>query len=144
MRKRVVVKEEERDGVGEKEGEEWEDVRRAVTGENGNPASSDSLITHQGTQPTGGEARSAVRGEGGITDVTAGREVGIKAVNEALPPADSPSSDTGIGRRQVVPGWVPPASPFGLIQEALWKEPWKLLVACMLLNKTAGKQVRDE
>jgi len=44
-----------------------------------------------------------------------------------------------------VPGsaheWVPPVSPYGLIQEKLYKDPWKLLVACMLLNKTSGQQV---
>lgn len=37
--------------------------------------------------------------------------------------------------------WVPPVSPYGLIQEKLYKDPWKLLVACMLLNKTSGQQV---
>ncbi|CAI5479141.1 unnamed protein product [Closterium sp. Yama58-4] len=37
--------------------------------------------------------------------------------------------------------WVPPVSPFGLIQERLYRDPWRLLVACMLLNKTAGRQL---
>ncbi len=37
--------------------------------------------------------------------------------------------------------WVPPQSPYGLLEEELWQDPWKLLVACMLLNKTSGKQV---
>ena len=37
--------------------------------------------------------------------------------------------------------WHPPASPYGLIEEYLYEDPWKLLVACMLLNVTAGKQV---
>lgn len=37
--------------------------------------------------------------------------------------------------------WQPPASPYGLIEEYLYDDPWKLLVACMLLNVTAGKQV---
>lgn len=36
---------------------------------------------------------------------------------------------------------VPPVSPFGLIQEHLYQDPWKVLVACMLLNKTGGRQV---
>lgn len=40
------------------------------------------------------------------------------------------------------PAWVPPRSTFGLIQEKLYSNPWRLLIACMLLNKTAGKQVR--
>lgn len=45
-------------------------------------------------------------------------------------------------KRHVLNGtWVPPVSPYGLIQEKLYKDPWKLLVACMLLNKTAGQQM---
>lgn len=37
--------------------------------------------------------------------------------------------------------WTPPQSPYSLIEEVLYDDPWKLLVACMLLNKTSGKQV---
>jgi hypothetical protein len=37
--------------------------------------------------------------------------------------------------------WAPPPSPLGLIEEELYRDPWKLLLACMLLNKTSGKQV---
>lgn len=33
-------------------------------------------------------------------------------------------------------------SPFGLIQEELRDEPWKLLIACSMLNLTNIKQVR--
>lgn len=33
-------------------------------------------------------------------------------------------------------------SPFGLIQEELRDDPWKLLVACVMLNLTSIKQVR--
>eukprot|EP00898_Chlorokybus_atmophyticus_P008165 jgi/Chlat1/834/Chrsp104S01175 len=39
--------------------------------------------------------------------------------------------------------WTPPKSPFGLIQEQLYQDPWKVLVACMLLNKTSGKVVHQ-
>lgn len=35
--------------------------------------------------------------------------------------------------------WSPPVSPFGLIQEKLFKDPWKLLVATIFLNKTNAK-----
>ena len=35
----------------------------------------------------------------------------------------------------------PPASPYGLIEEQLYDNPWKLLAACILLNKTAASQV---
>ena len=37
--------------------------------------------------------------------------------------------------------WEPPQSPFGLIEEQLFGNPWKLLVACILLNKTNVIQV---
>ena len=33
----------------------------------------------------------------------------------------------------------PPKSPFGLIQEKLFNDPWRLLVGTIFLNKTAGK-----
>ncbi|GAQ80003.1 hypothetical protein KFL_000440050 [Klebsormidium nitens] len=42
----------------------------------------------------------------------------------------------------VDPDWVPPVSPYGLIQEELWRTPWKLLVACLLLNVTTGGAMR--
>ena len=38
--------------------------------------------------------------------------------------------------------WEPPASPYGLIQETLYSDPWKVLVACVLLNKTSCAVVR--
>lgn len=45
----------------------------------------------------------------------------------------------------IKPGWIPPRSPFGLIQEDLWSQrpesEWLILVSCMLLNCTTRKQV---
>ena len=35
--------------------------------------------------------------------------------------------------------WVPPRSPHNLVQESLFHDPWKLLVATMFLNRTQGK-----
>jgi methyl-CpG-binding domain protein 4 len=35
--------------------------------------------------------------------------------------------------------WVPPKSPYNLIQESLYDDPWKLLIATIFLNKTSGK-----
>ena len=35
--------------------------------------------------------------------------------------------------------WTPPRSPFNLVQEELYKDPWKLLIATIFLNKTNGK-----
>ena len=40
------------------------------------------------------------------------------------------------------PHFVPPKSPHGLIQEQLHSEPWKLLVATIFLNRTAGMYER--
>ncbi len=36
------------------------------------------------------------------------------------------------------PRWTPPRSPFNLIQEDLFHDPWKLLVATIFLNRTGG------
>lgn len=37
--------------------------------------------------------------------------------------------------------WKPPKSPIGMLQEDLWPNAWKILVACILHNQTARKQV---
>ena len=34
--------------------------------------------------------------------------------------------------------WVPPKSPYNLVQEILFHDPWKLLVATIFLHKTSG------
>lgn len=36
---------------------------------------------------------------------------------------------------------IPPTSPYSLIQESLWPDEWKCLVACVMLNCTSRKQV---
>eukprot|EP01018_Ginkgo_biloba_P015261 Gb_35863 [translate_table: standard] len=36
--------------------------------------------------------------------------------------------------------WIPPHSVHALIQEDFYKDPWKVLVICMLLNRTTGEQ----
>ncbi|PHU25267.1 hypothetical protein BC332_03599 [Capsicum chinense] len=38
--------------------------------------------------------------------------------------------------------WVPPRSPFNLLQEKHAHDPWRVLVICILLNCTTGLQVR--
>ncbi|XP_053932650.1 methyl-CpG-binding domain protein 4 isoform X2 [Cuculus canorus] len=48
-------------------------------------------------------------------------------------PAPSPP------RRKAFRKWTPPRSPFNLIQETLFHDPWKLLIATIFLNKTSGK-----
>ncbi|KAG9333810.1 hypothetical protein JZ751_010089, partial [Albula glossodonta] len=42
-------------------------------------------------------------------------------------------------RRKAFKQWTPPRSPFNLVQETLFHNPWKLLVATIFLNKTGGK-----
>ena len=38
--------------------------------------------------------------------------------------------------------WIPPKSPYNLIQEQLWDNPWKIFVACIFCNLT--KRVQAE
>lgn len=40
-----------------------------------------------------------------------------------------------------VSGWIPPKSPAGLLQERYWPDEWKILVCCILLNRTKRAQV---
>ncbi|XP_057443303.1 methyl-CpG-binding domain protein 4-like protein [Lotus japonicus] len=39
--------------------------------------------------------------------------------------------------------WVPPQSPLKLLQEAHYHDPWKVMVICMLLNKSTGLKARS-
>ncbi|XP_029457281.1 methyl-CpG-binding domain protein 4-like isoform X2 [Rhinatrema bivittatum] len=52
-----------------------------------------------------------------------------RSIKEALSPP----------KRKAFNKWTPPRSPFNLIQETLFHDPWKLLVATIFLNKTSGK-----
>ena len=36
--------------------------------------------------------------------------------------------------------WTPPKSPYKLVQETLFHDPWKLLVSSIFLNRTAGEK----
>jgi len=38
--------------------------------------------------------------------------------------------------------WIPPKSPWNLVQEPYFGDEWKILVCCILLNLTTHKQVR--
>uniref|UniRef100_A0A671QV34 Methyl-CpG-binding domain protein 4 n=1 Tax=Sinocyclocheilus anshuiensis TaxID=1608454 RepID=A0A671QV34_9TELE len=49
---------------------------------------------------------------------------------------DSPLSPP---KRKAFRKWTPPRSPYNLVQETLFHEPWKLLVATIFLNRTSGK-----
>jgi len=37
--------------------------------------------------------------------------------------------------------WIPPHSPFDLLQERFWPDEWKILMVCLMLNQTSRKQV---
>jgi hypothetical protein len=60
------------------------------------------------------------------------QHIQVQHIEEVIAPGARLSSDVK---------WIPPVSPYGLIQEQLYRDPWKVLVACMLLNKTGGRQV---
>nr|XP_040026122.1 methyl-CpG-binding domain protein 4-like isoform X2 [Gasterosteus aculeatus aculeatus] len=45
----------------------------------------------------------------------------------------------GPPRRKAFRKWTPPRSPYNLVQETLFHDPWRLLVATIFLNKTSGK-----
>ena len=51
------------------------------------------------------------------------------------------TSPPGSGPEPVRHWWAPPLSPFGLLEEILWQDEWKLLVSCMMLNCTTRLQV---
>jgi methyl-CpG-binding domain protein 4 len=70
----------------------------------------------------------------------------LRAALEKLSPARKKQKTTNANRNTGIDPrvslWHPPPSPFGLLEEELYSNPWKLLVACMLLNKTTASQVR--
>lgn len=62
-------------------------------------------------------------------------------VNLALGGARNRSCVVPLGVK-ILEGFTPPRSPFHLIQEDLSSDPWRVLVACVLLNRTDGPKVR--
>ncbi|MAF35784.1 hypothetical protein CL622_01555 [archaeon] len=36
--------------------------------------------------------------------------------------------------------WIPPKSPFNLLQEHIWQDPWKIFVCCIFCNLTRRVQ----
>jgi methyl-CpG-binding domain protein 4 len=60
---------------------------------------------------------------------------------EKLTPSPHGGSGSAINPR--IATWEPPVSPYGLLEEELYENPWKLLVGCLLLNKTTAGQVRS-
>ncbi|GBG90817.1 hypothetical protein CBR_g51322 [Chara braunii] len=67
-----------------------------------------------------------------------------KQLRDRQPHSDSANAGVAEGTQQaplVNPNWVPPASAYCLIQEKLYTDPWKVLIACILLHKTGGHQM---
>ena len=60
-----------------------------------------------------------------------------KKTSPPLPP--DPSDVKKTPRHLDYPDFTPPTSPYGLVQEQLYREPWKLLIATIFLNRTTGK-----
>ena len=36
--------------------------------------------------------------------------------------------------------WIPPRSPYNLLQESVWQDPWKIFVCCIFCNLTRRVQ----
>lgn len=53
----------------------------------------------------------------------------------------SQKRDEAYQRKTVDNTWIPPRSDAPLLQEDHTHDPWRVLVICMLLNKTSGNQV---
>lgn len=47
-------------------------------------------------------------------------------------------SGADVGRAHRDASWIPPPSPYGLVQEKLFDDPWKTLVATVFLTRTTG------
>ncbi|MCL7027697.1 hypothetical protein MKW94_013165 [Papaver nudicaule] len=39
--------------------------------------------------------------------------------------------------------WKPPVSQYGLLQEEHYEDPWRVMIICILLNRTSGDQVKE-
>lgn len=56
-------------------------------------------------------------------------------LNTSVPAVVAGSTSSAMKRDT---SWIPPRSPFNLVQENLFHDPWKLLVATIFLNRTTG------
>jgi len=81
----------------------------------------------------------------GFTSAELGETGVCSRDSDSIPRIKKSKPRTGGGEdwEPCIQNWVPPASPYGLIQETLYSDPWKVLVACILLNKTSCAQVRQ-
>lgn len=65
------------------------------------------------------------------------------ATTKDMAAAESPPPPPPNHKHLEYPHYVPPRSPYNLIQEELWENPWKLLIATMFLNRTTGREGRE-
>ncbi|OVA19139.1 HhH-GPD domain [Macleaya cordata] len=63
-----------------------------------------------------------------------------KVVSPTLSAAEK--LDEAYKRKTLDNTWKPPPSHFTLIQEEHFEDPWRVIVICMLLNRTTGRQAR--
>lgn len=73
------------------------------------------------------------------------RDGGAKKRRRILYKGDQTPSDAPFKKNTPTKdtGWIPPVSPYGLLEEELYHSPWKLMISCILLNKTTASQVRS-
>lgn len=68
------------------------------------------------------------------------RKPSLAVNNSKVAPKFEPPLDLIPTQRdqRVATSWDPPRSPYRLVQEYLYKDPWKLLIATVFLNRTTG------
>ncbi|XP_052779116.1 uncharacterized protein LOC128216562 [Mya arenaria] len=122
-------------------------VRRSISTELGSPTRGGSLEAAQSVS----SPRLSLRSDNSFDEdfgVTHGSD------NEEMYEGDSPPSspaDSGVESQYFLSGlflpqpqlhrdmlWAPPKSPYNLVQESLFHDPWKLLIATIFLNRTTG------
>lgn len=99
-----------------------------------------AAVTSQlgGALGASGDSVANCAGQDGQQEAGSRAEAGDAEGKAAAGPMDV---DAAPGQDPRTSLWVPPASPYCLVEEVLYRDPWKLLLACMLLNKTSAKQV---
>lgn len=90
----------------------------------------------------GGDDAAAQSVEDGTdSKVVAARSKTSKVLTSFLSAAQK--KDAAYLRKTLENTWKPPRSPFNLLQEDHVHDPWRVLVICMLLNRTTGLQVHS-
>lgn len=106
---------------GESEGEQGPDDQKKDLSEEGDM---DCHEEKQGASYEQVEPKTTLKGKHRASPYFSGRSI-----------RDGPTPP----RRKAFRKWTPPRSPFNLVQEIFFHDPWKLLVATIFLNKTSGR-----